>query len=71
VAVAAIATGVATGATAAVGFIGGLVLGVLGGLLLLVALRVKLKECPFCYELIRRKAVVCRYCRRDIPPPAV
>lgn len=70
VAVAVIAVGVATGATAALGFVGGLVLGVLGGMLLYVALRVKLRECPFCYELIRKKAVVCRYCRRDIPPPA-
>lgn len=71
VAVIAIVAGVATGAPAAVGFVGGLVLGVLGGMLLYAATRIKLKECPFCYELIRKKAVVCRYCRRDIPPPAV
>jgi hypothetical protein len=70
VAVAAIAVGVASGAKAAVGFVGGLILGVLGGMLLYVVLRIRLKECPFCYELIRKRAVVCRYCRRDIPPPA-
>jgi len=27
------------------------------------------RKCPFCAELIKIEAVVCRFCGRDVPPP--
>lgn len=27
------------------------------------------KACPFCAELVRLEAVVCKHCGRDLPPP--
>jgi len=26
------------------------------------------RKCPFCAELVRREAVVCKHCGRDLPP---
>jgi hypothetical protein len=25
------------------------------------------KECPFCAEIIKARAVVCKYCKKDLP----
>jgi hypothetical protein len=30
----------------------------------------KFRRCPFCASRIRREAIVCAHCRRDLPPAA-
>jgi hypothetical protein len=29
------------------------------------------RKCPFCAELVRREAIVCKHCGRDLPPESV
>lgn len=28
-----------------------------------------LRKCPFCAEEIKREAVICRFCQKEVPPP--
>ena len=60
------------------GVVLGLVLGPIGWLLVGFGPNYKqikeakeTKKCPFCAELVKREAKVCKHCGRDLPPEKV
>jgi hypothetical protein len=57
------------GRSAAVGCMGGFILGPIGILLALLT-RPNLKKCPYCAEYIKPEAVVCKHCGKELVEPA-
>ena len=55
------------GRSQVVGFIAGFLLGPIGVVLALISSS-QLPTCPFCAENVKKEALVCKHCGRDLPP---
>jgi membrane associated rhomboid family serine protease len=53
-----------------IGFAGGAIFGPIFVWLFLLDKSRRHRKCPYCAEQIRREATVCRYCHREVLPPA-
>jgi hypothetical protein len=49
------------------GFVCGLIFGPLGIIFVLLS-KGNRKHCPFCKELVNKKATVCPHCQKELPP---